>query len=244
MAYLTALLPVAQGVAAFAAVTKHAETLKGAGDERSLGQLKADTLLARLTGAIGAAGDGRATQPDVSVSLVVSDRTLLGGDHEPAHLTGFGPIPGWLARRVTADAPRAWLRRLYTTAAGDLVDVDARTRLFPTSMRDALVARDRWCRTPWCGAPIRHADHVTRHADGGETTLTNGQGLCARCNQTKETRGWHTTTATSGRPHQVVITTPTGHTHTSTVIPLPRGPDGRSAGELYLTDLLLNFQPP
>jgi hypothetical protein len=44
MAYLTALVPVAQGVAAYAALTRHADTLKSSGDERSKGAIMADEL--------------------------------------------------------------------------------------------------------------------------------------------------------------------------------------------------------
>lgn len=53
-----------------------------------------------------------------------------------------------------------------------------------------LVVRDGRCRTPWCDAPIRHGDHVTDAAEGGPTSLDNGQGLCERCNKTKNLPGW------------------------------------------------------
>ncbi len=40
-----------------------------------------------------------------------------------------------------------------------------------------------------CGKSVEyedmHADHIKRHADGGSTTIKNGQTLCARCNQRK-----------------------------------------------------------
>ncbi len=47
MTYLTALLPVAQGVAAYAALRRAADAC---GDGRSRGQVMADTLVERLTG--------------------------------------------------------------------------------------------------------------------------------------------------------------------------------------------------
>ena len=50
---------------------------------------------------------------------------------------------------------------LYTDpATGTLVDVDSKRRLFTPAQRRHLILRDRYCRTPWCGAPIRHADRV------------------------------------------------------------------------------------
>jgi hypothetical protein len=50
MALLSAFLPVEQGVAAYAALDRHAKTLKARGDPRSQDQIRADTLVERLTG--------------------------------------------------------------------------------------------------------------------------------------------------------------------------------------------------
>ena len=86
-----------------------------------------------------------------------------------------------------------WLRRLYTTADGrDLVAMDSRRRLFGGLLRRMLVLRDDVCTTPWCEAPIVHADHATAVREGGLTGFEEGNGKCARCNQTKEAPGWRT----------------------------------------------------
>ncbi|MHA7224134.1 DUF222 domain-containing protein, partial [Arthrobacter sp. RHLT1-20] len=53
MTCLTALLPVAEGVAVYTALTRHADTLRAAGDPRSRGQLMADGLVERTTGTPG-----------------------------------------------------------------------------------------------------------------------------------------------------------------------------------------------
>jgi hypothetical protein len=96
-----------------------------------------------------------------------------------------------------AGAARVWLRRLYTTADGrDLVAMDSRRRLFGGLLRRMLVLRDDVCTTPWCEAPIVHADHATAVRDGGLTRFWEGNGKCARCNQTKEARGWQTRVVT------------------------------------------------
>ncbi len=167
------------------------------------------------------------------MNLIMTDRALFGDDDEPAHLAGYGPIPAPLARALLARHPdtttsstRVFLRRLYTRpGTGQLVAMDSRQRLFPDPARRFLLARDQICRTPWCGAPIRHLDHITPHTKGGPTTLTNGQGLCAACNLTKEAPGWHHTTNPND-PHDttVHITTPTGHHHTSRPPPPPTSP--------------------
>jgi hypothetical protein len=49
MCYLTALLPVAEGVAVHAALTKHADAFRSDGDPRSRGQLMADALVTPST---------------------------------------------------------------------------------------------------------------------------------------------------------------------------------------------------
>lgn len=52
--------------------------------------------------------------------------------------------------------------------------------------RDLITIQDETCRTPYCDAPIRHIDNITRFADGGETSYANGQGLCETRNYAKE----------------------------------------------------------
>ena len=115
-----------------------------------------------------------------------------------------------------------WLRRLFTRPDdGTLVAMDARGRAFDGERRRFLVIRDEICRTPWCDAPVRHADHITRATDGGPTTVENGQGLCEACNYAKEAAGWRARRI-DGRRHRVEITTPTGHRYCSTA-PDPPG---------------------
>ncbi|WP_396136681.1 HNH endonuclease [Arthrobacter sp. AB6] len=93
MTYLTALLPVAQGVAAYAALARAADTARSAGDERSRGQVMADTLVERVTGTpAGISG--------VEIQLVMTDRALLHADAEPARLPGYGTIPACWARNI------------------------------------------------------------------------------------------------------------------------------------------------
>jgi hypothetical protein len=209
MARLNALLPVAQGVACYAALKKDADARRAAGDARSRGQIMADTMVERITGR--AAADA----VPVEIGLVMADRTLLGEDSAPVHLDGYGPVPAWLGRRLVRDAERAWVRRLYAhPESGELVAMDSRRREFDGQLRHLIVLRDQTCRNSWCDAPIRHADHVTRAADGGQTNADNGQGLCEACNYAKEAPGWHTRRV-PGERHPVETITPTGHRHVS-----------------------------
>ncbi len=207
MSYLTGFLPVAQGVACKTALQREADRLRAAGDARTRGQLMADLLVQRVTGQAVAAGT------PVEINLVMTDHSLLDSDHEPAHLDGFGPIPASLARDLVSDADRAWVRRLFTRPDdGALVAMDSRRRLFDGGLRKFLVLRDQTCRNPWCDAPVRHADHITRASEGGPTNADEGQGLCEACNYLKEAPGWAARRIPGAR-HPVETTTPTGHTH-------------------------------
>lgn len=251
MALLSARLPAAQAVACHAALHEDAVTRRAGGDPRTLAQLMADELFARLTGRMVIDGI------DIEVGLVMTDTALLAGTSESADLRGYGPIPAELARELlrpaeaslpvrdevadpseaqgpdaAAGAPRdercpdgirctssacsllhgappsrtessttsgaahapgaaaaamAWVRRLYVDpGTGVLIAQDPRKRLFTGSVRALVVARDRTCRTVWCGAPLRTVDHIRRFSEGGLTTADNGRGLCERCNLARE----------------------------------------------------------
>ena len=287
MTYVSALLPVAHGVAVYAALTRHAATARATGDPRSRGQLMADELVTRITtpgattpttqgadrddapaadaaapaadepdseGRSGtethdSAGDAHRATPgtgpgdthgdapaetpgpdnvpgtvpacvpagvSLDIQLVMTDRTLLDGDPEPATLTGYGPIPAPLARRLVRDASpqiKTWIRGLYTNPdTGHLITADSQRRTFPHTARQFLITRDQTCRTPYCDAPIRHADHLTPHAHGGPTHLGNGQG-------TSPARA-----ATTPNKHPAGPPTPTPTTSASTSPPPPATP--------------------
>ena len=283
MSYLTGLLPVAQGVACLAVLTRAADTAKAAGDERSRGQVMADTLVAALgahgglpvpqgsgappsgdparpttwadadsTGASGpdaGAWTGAGVSPTagagIALQLVMTDRALLAGDDEPAHLVGYGTVPaGWARDLLRETKAQVWLRRLYTHPdTGELLAADARARLFRGALRQVLVARDQRCRTPFCDGVVRHLDHVRAYAVGGATSWVNGQGKCERCNQAKEMPGWSArASAPPGDRHTVQTTTPTGHAYRSRAPALPgspHAPPNRSRLEIHFADVVL-----
>ncbi len=219
MTRISALLPVAQGVAAYAALTEAADAARAAGDERSRNQVMADTLVARVT------GQETAEEVEVEVQIVITDDALLGTSDTPARLNGYGPIPAGLARRLAATAGeklRAWIRRLYSPLGdGRLVAMESTRRHFPDGLAAFIATRDEVCRTPWCDAPIRHTDHITPFYAGGATTAGNGQGLCEQCNYLKEHPGWRHTAEPDGT---ITVRTPTGHEHHSRPPDLPHEP--------------------
>jgi hypothetical protein len=227
MTCLTALLPVAQGVGAYAALLAAAATAHAGDDPRGRGQVMADTLVERVT------GQACADAVPVEVQLVMPAETLLGAGEEPALLPGHGAVPApvardLLARCAGAGAP-AWVRRLFASPDGrDLVALESRRRRFDGGLRRFVQLRDQTCRTPWCDAPIRHADHVDPVRADGPTTAGNGQGLCQACNHAKEAPGWTAHPRSPGPspaaphapPHTVATVTPTGHTYHGTAPPI------------------------
>lgn len=257
MAYLTALLPVVQAVAVVKCLHETAGAARAAGDPRSSDQVKADTLVERVTGLASAAA------VPIEVGVIMSDRSLFGVDHGVAVLEGYGPVPSSSIRRILVEgtqdatvgwAPGAppssassalstsstsstssgdhtsapsspggashagragpskavvWLRKFYADPeSGVIISADRKRRLFDAHARRLVVARDQWCRTPFCGAPIRHIDHALGFARGGATSVDNAQGLCERCNHAKEAPGW-VTTSDIDRAGRAVVTTTT-----------------------------------
>lgn len=251
MAYLSALLPMGEAVGCFAALKRSADATLATGavvpgeGPRTRDQVMADELVTRLTGVDPA----RAGFP-VEIHVVMDEDSLFDGGPQSGRVPDAGPLPATLARllartgstRPAADQPgftkgeRAWVRRLFThPGEGSVTGRDTRRRFFTGSLRDLVIARDQVCRTPWCDAPIRHVDHVTRHADHpaadrasdcgsgapgskavGPTTVGNGDGLCEACNYAKEAPGWTARAEISDDGVQTIhLSTPTGHIYTS-----------------------------
>jgi hypothetical protein len=257
MSYLTGLLPVPQGVAVHTALVRHADSLRAGGDDRSRGQIMADTLVERVTGQAAAAA------VPVEIQLVMTDHALLDPDQDehvetgadagaatgpdasaagprrtapsrvPALVPGYGPVPAPLARQwlLDVDAPR-WLRRLFTRPSdGALVAMESTARTFAGRLRQFVAIRDQErCRTPWCDARLRHVDHAERAADGGRTSAINGQRLCEARNYAKDAPGWRARAVwDDGDGHLVETVTPTGHAYLSHAPRPPSGPPGESA---------------
>ena len=180
MVRLSAVLPVAQGVACYAALCRAADTTCTGGDNP---WARADHGRHRRRAPDGP-GRPRPTVP-VEIELVMTDTTLLApagtpGREEPALVPGYGPVPAGLARDLVlgsgaSDAgPPARHGGCGACSAGpgtgELAAMETHRREFTANQRRFLRLRDQTCRTPYCDAPIRHADHVDAHVDGGPTS--------------------------------------------------------------------------
>ena len=213
MMWLTSLMPVKDGVAVWAVLSREADRARAAGDPRSRGQIMADTLRDRV---LGRRGEGERADADDQ-----RDRPRHRAARRRAR-GGLGPglraCPGRPAARVDR-AQRRGRRRAVGTPALRQSD-DRRVR------RDGLqgrALRGQAGRVPQTARPgVPHRATATAasgtsttccaDADGGPTSAVNGQGACETCNYAKEGPGW------SARPrpgpngeHIVEIVTPTGH---------------------------------
>ncbi len=108
MVYLTALMPLSQGIGVYATLKREADVCA---DGRARGQVMTETLHERVTAR-------SADQPaPVAVNLVMADTTLFGEDDCPGWVAGYGPVPAVVARDLVSDAldseAKATLRRLY-----------------------------------------------------------------------------------------------------------------------------------
>ena len=155
------------------------------------------------------------------IEVVVPASTLLGLDDDPAELTGYGPIPADMARRIAADG--TW-RRLLTDPANGAVLEASTTRHDPGALvTETLLARHPVCAWPGCNRTSRECDrdHLTPFARSGRTSLSGMAPYCEYHHVVKDTRAWGWTT-TSHPDGSITLTTPTGHRYT-TVLPA-RGP--------------------
>ncbi|GAA4114157.1 HNH endonuclease [Enteractinococcus coprophilus] len=213
LVYVTAELPSHQGAAVMETLTRltnqrldQGQAVDADGTPLTRDQVMTDLFVELLTGQTTANG------VQAEVIVVMHDTTLFGADDLPAWLPGDGPVPAGMITDWLADpAANIFLRRLYTRPTdGQLVAMDSRRRHFPKNLTKMLKIRDDVCATPWCNSPVQDADHRHPWAEGGPTSWENATGLCKRCNQRKENRGWTYT----GTVDELTVTTPTGHTYT------------------------------
>ncbi len=125
-------------------------------------------------------------RPQLELQVVIAASTLLGLDHNPAMLRGYGTISPDLARRL-ADTHDTTIRRLICDPLdGRLLAMDPRRRRYRGGSRRFLLWREDACREPGCDRPPHDTDHIEAYANGGPTTLANGHGVCLPGHHTKE----------------------------------------------------------
>lgn len=189
MAWLVAHLPAAEAVAIDSRLDDLARGLARDGDDRTVGQLRADALADVLLDRDGRAlrrfGEAR---PTVVVTVPIH---VLAGADGLAELSGYGPIDPQTAREIAADAPV--LRRMLTDARDDTMLALGRTRYRMTDdLRLFLTVRDGRCRFPGCArrTGASDLDHTRAWAHGGTTDADNLAHLCRGHHTLKHESRW------------------------------------------------------
>lgn len=190
MATLAFYGPAADVHAAYARVDTQARHLRAQdGEERTLGQLRADTFADLLAHGETTASGPRSARPSVAVTVPVM--TLLGHDDEPAVVHGYGPIDADTARRLAGQAS-SWVRILTHPVNGTVLDVDRTTYRVPKALRRWLGVRDPVCITPGC-TRLAHDCDIDHRLDwqyGGTTSADNTAPLCELHHIVKTKSNW------------------------------------------------------
>ncbi len=105
----------------------------------------------------------------------ITGRTLAG--LSPAELADGEPIPHSALARIACDSE---LTRVVFGPEGEVLDVGRAQRTYTGQIRLAVIARDRTCRFPGCGAPpnLGEVHHVLSWLHLGPTSVENGILLC------------------------------------------------------------------
>ena len=226
MTYLTALLPVAQGVAAYAALTRDADHPArhqqpqhhtNDTDDEPTTAATARSWPTSSSNASPARPAPTASRSASTSSSPTRPSSAPATNPPPSPATAPSPprSPATSSPTSLDDTVQTWIRRLYADPTGHLVALTSKQRLVRGGLADYLHLRDQGlCRTPWCDAPVRHRDHITPAADLGPTNDTNTQGLCEACNHAKQATGWRQRRLDATR-HTVETSTPTGHRYRS-----------------------------
>lgn len=192
MCTVTARLSALDGARLRKGLSVAAEKARTQGDRRGHQQIMADLFADALI------GRGEGIDPaTLEIGVIVTDRSLLAPDHaDAATIEGYGAVPyEHIREEMLAAAQPAvedpelemTLRRLYIDSEdGQLLAVESRSRQFPPALARFLRLGHQTCRAPYCDASIRQNDHIVPWAEGGPTSVSNGNGLCAADNQKEE----------------------------------------------------------
>ena len=118
----------------------------------------------------------------------------------PFWLDWTGPISGHLAQYLSCDAH---LTPVIVDHHGVPLALGRSFRLASTSLRQAVIIRDRCC--VMCGRPAQWCQihHVTYWNDGGATDLNNLALLCTECHRDIHNTDWQLAMGEDGHPHSI-----------------------------------------
>lgn len=199
-------LPIDRARAIGRRLNGYALSHRNAGDQRSMDQLRTDTLLDLL--------DGQATRHGAkqgSIDLRIDLTTLAGLDDNAAEIPGLGPVIADIARQIADRQTDSHWRYTAIDDQGNVIDTGVARRRFSPAQRRLIEARHLTCGFPGCRMPASDCDidHTDPFASGGPTTVGNG---------TPECRHDHILIHRGGWKHRVIggrhlWTSPLGHTY-------------------------------
>ena len=191
---LDARLSSVDGAKVLAALTKKTDELL-AGSDDTVEHARADALVALIC------GEGVRTELVVRATAGAIVRGATQGE-ETCEIEGVGPVAVSVARSLLGEA----FFTLLVADGADVSTVTSTTRVVPTKVEKALMARDPVCVVPGCTASVGlEIDHWRLDfSKGGLSALDN---LCRLCSlhHRQKTDG---TLRLSGGPGKWTVTTP------------------------------------
>ena len=147
-----------------------------------------EALIQALTMASAATPETRGEPPHVFVTIGLEALQRKLG-RAPGRLDTGAPISAAAARRLACDAG---IIPLVLGTKSEPLDIGRASRIVPTGLRRALIARDQGCAFPGCDRPASWCDahHLEHWADGGRTAISNLVMLCGRHHSTVHHDGW------------------------------------------------------
>jgi hypothetical protein len=175
------------------------------GEERTIEQLRADTLIDLVMGRMTVAapdGDleddpsasfeahavGKYARPIINVTVPIT--TLMGLDDTPGLQAGGVQIPAELVRRISGEPGSTWYR-LLTDPAGGFLELSTEGYEPTEPLWRWSVAENPQCIWPTCQRPatIVDLDHRVPYPDG-PTSSRNLQPLCEHHHKVKHSQGF------------------------------------------------------
>jgi Domain of unknown function (DUF222) len=229
VAELRAVLAAPDALTIQNVLTATALAAKRAGEEtRTMGQLRADFLVAPFAAALAAGelagltpgklGSHRGRRAELNVTVPAS--VIMGVSNAPGELVGYGPITAEVCRELATDAT---MRRLVTHPVdGTFLAADTFTYRPNAALTRHIEFRDQSCVFLGCPRPATrcHLDHSDRFPNG-RTCDDNLGPLCEHHHMFKHALDaafakLKHRTLQQPKAGTFVWTMPTGHTYTRT----------------------------
>ncbi|MGG7463020.1 DUF222 domain-containing protein [Plantibacter sp. YIM 135347] len=148
-----------------------------------------------------------------TVHVTVPVMTILGHEHQPGSLEGYGPIDPETAVRLSVHA-KSFTRILTHPETGTVLSVSRERYVPPADMKRALAIRDTHCRAPGCNRLAKgcELDHTVPWSEGGETSVENLAHLCPKHHHLKHETNWSLEPGPDGVLHWI---SPSGQVFTT-----------------------------